>query len=84
MSKPLAKQRVSFNGATGWLVSATLLVDCAQRGVGGDTQWSEFGRPLSQYRTTLTLIRVAMRLTPFTGEGTMADKARLASATGEN
>jgi beta-galactosidase len=62
----------------------TLLVDSAQWGVGGDTQWSAFGKPLPQYRTTLAPTRVAFRLTPFTGEGTTPEKARTASATGED
>ncbi|MDP1028177.1 glycoside hydrolase family 2 TIM barrel-domain containing protein [Sphingomonas sp. KR1UV-12] len=61
----------------------TLLVDGAQWGVGGDTQWSEFGKPLPQYRTKAEPTRVAFRLTPFTGAGTTPDKARPATATGE-
>ncbi len=61
----------------------TLLVDAAQWGVGGDTQWSEFGKPLPQYRTSTGPTRVAFRLTPFAGTGTTPDKARPASATGE-
>ncbi|MEP9400461.1 glycoside hydrolase family 2 TIM barrel-domain containing protein [Sphingomonas silueang] len=61
----------------------TLLVDAAQWGVGGDTQWSEFGKPLPQYRTGTGPTRVAFRLTPFAGAGTTPDKARPASATGE-
>ena len=59
----------------------TLLVDAAQWGVGGDTQWSEFGKPLPQYRTTLAPTTVAFRLTPFTGQGTTPEKARPARAT---
>ena len=59
----------------------TLLVDAAQWGVGGDTQWSEFGKPLPTYRTTLVPTRVAFRLTPFAGDGTTPDKARPARAT---
>ncbi|WP_156361474.1 glycoside hydrolase family 2 TIM barrel-domain containing protein [Sphingomonas sp. Leaf67] len=61
----------------------TLLVDAAQWGVGGDTQWSEFGKPLPQYRTGTGPTRVTFRLTPFAGTGTTPDKARPASATGE-
>jgi beta-galactosidase len=61
----------------------TLLVDAAQWGVGGDTQWSEFGKPLEQYRTTLAQNRVTFRLSPFAGEGTTPDKALPATATGE-
>lgn len=60
----------------------TLLVDAAQWGVGGDTQWSEFGKPLPQYRTGTGPTQVSFRLTPFTGSGTTPDKARPASATG--
>ena len=59
----------------------TLLVDSEQWGVGGDTQWSDFGLPLPQYRTKLAPTRVAFRLSPFTGEGTTPDKARPARAT---
>lgn len=59
----------------------TLLVDAEQWGVGGDTQWSEFGKPLPQYRTKLAPARVAFRFAPFTGEGTTPDKARPARAT---
>ena len=61
----------------------TLLVDAAQWGVGGDTQWSAFGKPLPQYRTGTAPTRVAFRLSPFSGTGTTPDKARPASATGE-
>jgi beta-galactosidase len=59
----------------------TLLVDSEQWGVGGDTQWSEFGKPMPQYRTKAVPTRVAFRLSPFTGEGTTPDKARPARAT---
>jgi len=59
----------------------TLLVDAAQWGVGGDTQWSEFGKPLPQYQTTLAPTRVAFRLSPFRGDGTTPGKARPARAT---
>ncbi len=61
----------------------TLLVDSAQWGVGGNTQWSSFGLPMTQYRTTPTRTAIAFRLTPFAGEGTTPDKARPATATGE-
>jgi beta-galactosidase len=60
----------------------TLLVDAAQWGVGGDTQWSEVGKPLPQYRTALTHTRITFRLSPFAGEGTTPGKARRARATG--
>lgn len=59
----------------------TLLVDAAQWGVGGDTQWSEFGKPLTRYQTALEPTRIALRLTPFAGRGTTPDKARPARAT---
>ncbi|HEU0066068.1 MAG TPA: glycoside hydrolase family 2 TIM barrel-domain containing protein [Sphingomonas sp.] len=59
----------------------TLLVDAAQWGVGGDTEWNEVGKPLPQYRTTAAPTRVAFRLTPFVGEGTTPAKARQARAT---
>ncbi|WP_342659246.1 DUF4981 domain-containing protein (plasmid) [Sphingomonas sp. NY01] len=61
----------------------TLLVDSAQWGVGGDTQWSEFGKPLLQYRTRPDLTRIAFRLSPFQGMGTTPQKAIAASATDE-
>jgi beta-galactosidase len=61
----------------------TLLVDAAQWGVGGDTQWSEGGMPLQQYRTTLTPTRVAFRLSPFAGQGTTPEKARQVRSTGD-
>jgi beta-galactosidase len=62
----------------------TLLVDSAQWGIGGDTQWSEEGKPLPKYRTTVAPTRVSFRLSPFTGEGTSPDKALPARATGED
>lgn len=62
----------------------SLLVDVSQWGVGGDTQWSEIGKPLPQYRTTLAPTIVTFRLSPFEGAGTTPGKARPASATGEN
>lgn len=61
----------------------TLLIDGAQWGVGGDTQWSEVGKPLAKYRVPLAPIRFAFRLTPFAGAGTTPEKALPASATGE-
>lgn len=60
----------------------TLLVDSAQWGVGGDTQWSDWGKPLPRYRTQAVPTRVAVRLSPFTGPGTTPDRARPAQATG--
>lgn len=59
----------------------SLLIDSAQWGVGGDTQWSDVGKPLPQYRTTLAPTRVSFRLEPFVGAGTSADQARPAKAT---
>ncbi|TCP67630.1 beta-galactosidase [Sphingomonas sp. PP-CE-1G-424] len=61
----------------------TLLIDGAQWGVGGDTQWSEVGKPLPQYRVPLAPTRVAFRLAPFAGEGTTPARARPATATSE-
>ena len=60
----------------------TLLIDSAQWGVGGDTQWSDFGLPLPEYRTRAEPTRVSFRLTPFAGDGTTPAKARPAQATG--
>ncbi|MBN2970731.1 DUF4981 domain-containing protein [Roseomonas aeriglobus] len=60
----------------------TLLVDAAQWGVGGDTQWSDFGKPLPAYRTKAEATRVTFRLAPFAGEGTKPARARPAQATG--
>jgi len=59
----------------------SLLVDSAQWGVGGDTQWSEFGKPLPEYRTTVSPTAVTFRISPFEGAGTAPDRARFASAT---
>ncbi|KLE35952.1 glycoside hydrolase family 2 TIM barrel-domain containing protein [Aurantiacibacter luteus] len=59
----------------------SLLVDAAQWGVGGDTQWSDFGLPLEQYRTAAEDTQFTFRLTPFTGPGTTPDLARPARAT---
>jgi beta-galactosidase len=59
----------------------TLLIDAAQWGVGGDTQWSEFGKPLPKYRTQLVPTSIRFRLTPFQGQGTTPAKARTARAT---
>ena len=59
----------------------TLLVDGAQWGVGGDTQWSDVGKPLPKYRVRLAPTRVTFRMAGFAGEGTAPDKARVATAT---
>ena len=59
-----------------------LLVDATQWGVGGDTQWSEVGKPLPQYRTVLKPTIVEFRLNSFAGEGSAPGRARPASATG--
>jgi len=61
--------------------NGSLLIDSAQWGVGGDTQWSEFGKPLEKYRTTASPTRISFRLTPFTGAGSNPDKAQSARAT---
>ncbi|WP_242123383.1 glycoside hydrolase family 2 TIM barrel-domain containing protein [Sphingobium sp. Sx8-8] len=60
----------------------TLLVDAEQWGVGGTTQWSEPGKPLPEYRTSLAPATIKLRLSPFAGEGTSPGKASPASATG--
>jgi beta-galactosidase len=59
----------------------TLLVDVAQWGVGGDTSWSEFGKPLAPYRTSVAPIHFTIRLLPFLGMGTAPELARPADAT---
>lgn len=59
----------------------TLLIDSAQWGMDGDTQWSGTGKPLPRYRTKVEPTRVALSLTPFVGSGTTPEKARPARAT---
>lgn len=59
----------------------TLLIDAAQWGVGGDTAWSEFGKPMAAYRTASKPLGFAFRFTPFTGPGTSPEKALPAKAT---
>nr|WP_266103233.1 beta-galactosidase domain 4-containing protein [Sphingobium lactosutens] len=61
----------------------TLLIDGDQWGVGGDTAWSEFGKPMAAYRTASMPMRFFFRLTPFTGSGTHPDQAISARATQE-
>ena len=63
-------------GATG-----SLLIDAAQAGVGGDTAWSDVGRPLPQYRIALKPWRYGFTLSPVTGAGS-AEGAKPATATG--
>lgn len=60
----------------------TLLVDAAQWGVGGDTSWSEFGKPMAPYLTSVAPIHFTIRLLPFLGMGTAPELARPADATG--
>nr|WP_260929711.1 hypothetical protein [Novosphingobium sp. 9] len=62
--------------------NGSLLIDSAQWGVGGDTQWSEFGKPLEKYRTKAEPTEVHFRLTPYQGAGTTPDKALDARETG--
>ncbi len=62
----------------------TLLIDAAQWGVGGDTQWSEFGKPMAAYRTISAPTRFSVRLTPFAGAGTSPNKAKPGRATETN
>ena len=59
----------------------TLLVDLVQSGVGGDTAWSDFGRPLPQYRIKIAPVTYSFRLSPVSGDGASAG-ALPASATG--
>jgi beta-galactosidase len=61
----------------------SLLVDAMQSGVGGDTQWNAYGRPLPRYRVPVAPMRYRFRLEPFAGEGTHVGAARPATATGE-
>ena len=42
----------------------TLLVDVAQWGLGGDTQWSEEGKPLPRYRPKVEPTTFTIRLSP--------------------
>lgn len=48
----------------------TLLVDAAQWGLGGDTQWSEEGKPLARYRPKVEPTTFTLRLTPTSGAAT--------------
>lgn len=57
----------------------TLLIDAAQWGVGGDTQWSEFGKPMLPYRTRLEPMRFTFRISTFDGAGTAPDSAKPAN-----
>ncbi len=63
-------------GATG-----SLMVDAAQSGVGGDTQWSDVGRPLPQYRIAVQPLAYGFTMSPVVGDGDAAG-ASPASATG--
>jgi len=60
----------------------SLLVDAAQAGVGGDTQWDANGRPLTKYRIPVTPLAYDFTLRPYTGAGTTPERARQATATG--
>ena len=59
----------------------SLLVDLVQSGVGGDTAWSDFGRPLPEYRIKVAPVTYSFRLSPVAGDGTSRG-ALPASATG--
>lgn len=59
----------------------SLLIDAAQVGVGGDDQWTKWGRALPQYRVPSGPLHYAFRLKPFEGAGTTPEAARPASAT---
>jgi len=60
----------------------SLLIDAIQSGVGGDTQWNSYGRPLPKYRVPVTPTHYRFRLEPFIGPGIHAEAAKPASATG--
>jgi beta-galactosidase len=60
----------------------SLMIDAAQAGIGGDTQWDQSGRPLPQYRIAPAARSFGFRLSPFSGAGTTPTLARAASATG--
>jgi len=59
----------------------SLLVDLVQSGVGGDTAWSDFGRPLPEYRINVAPVTYSFRLSPVSDDGA-SDGALPASATG--
>ncbi|WP_230482436.1 glycoside hydrolase family 2 TIM barrel-domain containing protein [Sphingomonas sp. Leaf21] len=59
----------------------TLLIDAAQSGVGGNTNWDATGRPLMTYRISLAPRSFGFVLHPFTGDGTTPAMAQPASAT---
>jgi len=58
----------------------TLRVDATRRGVGGDTQWSKFGKPLPAYLINLAAATMTFRLTPFIGEETRPNNVKVAAA----
>lgn len=64
-------------GATG-----TLMVDAIQSGVGGDTAWSNWGRPQPAYRIKVAPLTYSFTLSPVVGDGDGVG-ALPASATGE-
>ncbi|WP_285021366.1 glycoside hydrolase family 2 TIM barrel-domain containing protein [Novosphingobium sp. fls2-241-R2A-195] len=63
--------------------SGALLIDAAQWGIGGDTQWSEFGKPLAKYRTVLEPAKISFRFSPFHGAGTYRVASAAVSSEGE-
>ncbi len=62
--------------------NGSLLVDAVQSGVGGDTQWSDWGRPLEAYRIKVAPLRYVFTLSPVSSDA-HGTGARPASATGE-
>ena len=64
-------------GATG-----SLLIDAVQSGVGGDTQWSDWGRPLEPFRIKVAPLRYGFTLSPI-ADDTHGTGAKPATATGE-
>ncbi len=59
----------------------SLMVDAAQSGVGGDTQWDSYGRPYPSYRVPLARSHYRFRLEPFRGAGTTPALARPSPST---
>lgn len=62
--------------------NGSLLIDAVQSGVGGDTQWSDWGRPLPAYRINVAPLRYGFTLSPV-GDDAHGAGAKPATATGE-
>lgn len=63
-------------------LTGTLMVDAIQSGVGGDTTWSDCGRPQPAYPIKVAPLTYRFTLSPVADEGHCAG-ALPASATGE-